>query len=272
VGVLPGWVAGVALTGLLSIISAWGFLLARCRGVGRPFGPTSKWWAVAVVLITGAAASVLGVAGAAAGHHVRAFYIGLAVPSALWFDKAAKQRGSREGSGNSWLPEALVVWLTFFIQRMTDRIGDDLETWCDERLSAVSGDPRILRQAAVYYHRHIVVRFLRNDVHRKDFDVALEAILHKLDVINLISLDTTAERLNVALRRHISTRSLAARYAPSDLVSRLQDSAENDLRFMLADAYRRGCDKLVIYGLVGPGSSRAFSGGRAHRRRPGRGL
>jgi hypothetical protein len=267
---MPGWVTGVVLTGLLSIISAWGFLLARCRGDGRAFGPTSKWWAVAVVLTTGAAASVLGVAGAAAGHHVRAFYIGLAVPSALWLDKAAKQRSSREGGSNTLLPEALVVWLTFFVQRMDDRMGDDLQAWCDDRVRVASGNPLLLLEAARYYHGCIVVRFRRNDACRKDFDVAMESIRHKVEVIRLIDRGATEDRVNTELRKNPSTRPLAGRYELGYLESRLQDSAENDLAFMLAEAYRRGCDKLVIYGLVGSDPPQA--GGRGRQQKPGRDL
>jgi hypothetical protein len=265
---MPGWVVSLASTALISAVSACGFLLARCRGTGRPFGPTSKWWAVAVVVITGAAATGLGVAGAAAGHHVRAAYIGLVVPSALWLDKAAKQH-SREG--DRWLPEALVGWLAFFINRMNDRMGDDLQTWCDERLRRASANRRLLREATVYYHSHIVGRFQRDDRRRQVVDRAKESILQKIEVLKLINPDTTPQQLDVALRRHPSTRSWAGRYTHRDLASRLQDSAENDLRFMLADAYRWGCDKLPIYGLVASGSLRSGARGWTPGRRAGEG-
>src|ERR1700726_1009941 len=114
---MPGWVASVALTALLSMVSSWAFLVVRCRGLGRPFGPTSKWWAFAVVIVTGAVATGLGVAVAAAGHHLRAAYVGLLVPSGLWLGRAAEQHSRRHGR---WWPEAevLVGWLTFFVRQM----------------------------------------------------------------------------------------------------------------------------------------------------------
>jgi hypothetical protein len=139
-------------------------------------------------------------------------------------------------------------------------MADDREAWCDERLEVASGNPRMLREATVYYYRHIVGRFLRADGRRRHFETMQETILHKLDVLKLTSIETTTARLNAVLRSHPSTISWVGRHTPWDLASRLQDSAENDLRCMLADAYRLGCDKLVIYGLVGSGP--AGSGGR----------
>jgi hypothetical protein len=245
---MPGWVMSVAWTALLSTVSACGFLLARCRGMGRPFGPTSKWCAFAVVVITSAIATGAGVAAAAAGHHLRAAYIGLAVPSGLWLGRTADKRARPE---LSWLPVALTGWFTFFVRRMDDRMGDDLETWCDARLRGASGSPRLLREATIYYHGRIAGRLPRDD-RRRALDRAKDSVLHKIEVVRLISLDTTQERIDTALRAHPSTRPLVGRYTRKDLETRLLDSAENELRTMLAGAYRWGCSKLLIYGLLGP--------------------
>ncbi len=255
---MPGWVASVALTALLSMVSSWAFLVVRCRGLGRPFGPTSKWWAFAVVIITGAIATGLGVAVAAAGHHLRAAYIGLIVPSGLWLGKVAEQRHSR--LRGRWRPEAekLAGWLTFFVRRMDDRIGDDLEVWCDERLRAACGSPAVLGQATIYYHERIVARWPKGDRRRQALDRAKDSILHKVGVVQGINLGTT--QLEARLKAHPSTRALVGKYTRKELEGRLLDSAENELRVMLADEYRRGRGKLLIYGLLAPGTLRSRAG------------
>lgn len=246
---MPGWVASVALTALLSMASACVFLLARCRGVGRAFGPTSKWWAFAVIVITCVVATGLGVALETAGHHLRAAYIGLAVPSGLWLGKVAKQRERR---GRRWLPEAEVLasWLTFIVRRMDDRMGDDLDVWCEARVRGACSSPRILRDATVYYHDRIVRRWPKDDRRRQALDREKDSILHKVEVVRLINLDTTQQRIDTALRAHPATSPLVGRYAREDLANRLLDSGENELRVMLSDAYRQGRSDLLIYGLV----------------------
>jgi hypothetical protein len=248
---MPGWVPSVAWTAFLSLISAFAFLVARCRGTGRPFGPTSKWWAMTVVVITGAVATSVGLAVAAAGHHLRAAYVGLIVPSGLWLGKAAKQRDRWHAS---WLPEALTGWLTFFVRRLDDRMGEDLEAWCEARLRGARGNARLLGEATAYYHGRIVSRWPKKDRRRQALDRERDSILHKVEVARLINLDTTRERLDTALRAHPSTRVLVNRYERKDLESWLLASAENELRIVLADAYRRGGGNLLIYGLLGPSS------------------
>jgi hypothetical protein len=252
---MPGWVASVAWTALLSVVSSWAFLVVRCRGLGRPFGPTSKWWAFAVVIITSAVATGLGVAVAAAGHHLRAAYIGLIVPSGLWLGRLAEQQQSRRRG--RWRPEVLAGRLTFFVRRMDDRIGDDLEAWCDARLRAACGSPEVLGEATTYYHGRIVARWAKGDRRRQALDRARDSILHKAGVVQLINFDTEEWRLEKALRAHPSTSPLLGKYTRKELGGRLLDSAENELRVMLADEYRRGRGKLLIYGLLAPGTIRS---------------
>src|SRR5712692_7635092 len=115
-------------------------------------------------------------------HHRRPAYIGLIVPSGLWLGKVAEQRHSR--LRGRWRPEAekLAGWLTFFVRRMDDRIGDDLEVWCDERLRAACGSPAVLGQATIYYHERIVARWPKGDRRRQALDRAKDSILHKVGV------------------------------------------------------------------------------------------
>lgn len=142
---MPSWVVGVAVTLALSLISAYGFLLLRCRGSGHPFGPHSRPWAITVVLITAAISTLLGVAAVAVGHHVRAAYIALLVPSVLWLGKASAQRRRRSGR---LVPRQLAGHVMLPLRRLDDGMGDDLQDWCDARSRAVSGRPQQVADAA----------------------------------------------------------------------------------------------------------------------------
>jgi len=53
----------------LACVSATVFLLLRCEGKGRPFGPRSRGWAVLVIGLTGALSAGLAEAVALLGHH-----------------------------------------------------------------------------------------------------------------------------------------------------------------------------------------------------------
>src|SRR5229473_7589197 len=115
------WFAEVAGAFALSTVSAYGFLLLRCRGVGPPFGPRARWWAVTIIVITAIISTGLGLALAAVSHLIEAVYISLVVPSILLLSK---------------LPA-----------RLYDRMGDDMQDWCDTRLKAVEANPQWIADA-----------------------------------------------------------------------------------------------------------------------------
>lgn len=254
---MPNWVIGVAVTIALSMVSAYVFLLLRCRGAGYPFGPRSKIWAITVVVTTAAISTALGVAAVAASHHVRAAYVGLVVPSALWLGKASAQRSRRRGS---LLPKPLAGSLTLPLRRLDDRMGDDLQDWCDARSAAVSGNPRWVADAAQYYCNQVAGR-LKDDRAREELSCWRESIQHKIKIVRLIGLDETPERLHTALQSHAST-SNTRKYNlddPPRLARRLHSEAQHELHLILASVYRRGHHKLLIYPFRTPQSP--------HRRR-----
>ena len=242
---MPSWVVGVAVTLALSLISACGFLLLRCRGAGYPFGPHSRPWAITVVVITAAISTVLGVAVVAASHHVRAAYIGLLLPSVLWLGKASAQRRRRPGRQ---VPRQLAVYATLPLRRLDDGIGDDMQDWCDARSRAVSGRPQRVADAAQYYYNQLVGR-PKDDRAREQLYCWRESIRHKINVAQMIGHGEPAARVHAALQSHPSTSS-TGKYDTADLprlARRLQSEAENELHLLLAWAYRRGYHKLLIY-------------------------
>ena len=88
---MPSEVIGVAGTFVLSLIVAYGFLRLRCRGIGPPFGPRARYWALFIVVGTAVTSSAVGLLLVVAGKHVPA-YVAIIVPSGLWLSKLPPQR------------------------------------------------------------------------------------------------------------------------------------------------------------------------------------
>lgn len=241
---MPGWVAGAAGTFAISAVSAYLFLRLRCRGTGYPLGPRARRWAAAVILITAVVSTGLGVAAVAVSHHLRAAYVGVVVPSGLWLGKASRLRLKR----GSLLPESVIACFTFPVRRLDDRMGDDLQDWCDIRSSAVQANPELTSDAAEHYYLQ-VANLLKDDKDRTELDYWRASIRHKTRTARLAGLDTTPARLRTALASHPSTRD-SRQYAaddPQTLARRLTCDADSELNLLLAHSYRLGYRKLVIY-------------------------
>jgi hypothetical protein len=256
---MPGWFAGAAGTFALSMVSAYAFLRLRCRGTGAPFGPRAKWWAMTVIALTAIVSTGVSAAAVAVSDHARAVFLGLVIPSALWLGQVPGDAGRRRAS--AWL-RRLAAWVTLPLRQLYDRMGDDLQDWCDARLSAASGTPQRVAEAAKYYHQQVASR-LRNARAREQLGRWRESIEHKAGIIRLIRLDTTPARLHAALQWHPSTRGFG-KYAAGDLpqlAARLENEVRSELHLFLAYVYRLGFRNLLIYPLRPPAPAR-------QRRRP----
>ncbi len=244
-GHMPGWVTGVVGTIVVSTVSAYLFLWLRCRRAGDPFGPRARWWGIAIVVITAAVSTGLAVAAVTAGGHVRAAYIGLILPSGLWLGTVSAQRRRERGSRRAG---QLIGYLTLPLRCHEDRIGDDMQDWCDARLRAASKTPQWVSDAAQYYYNQVDGR-LKHVRARAELSAWRESIEHKIRIVRLIGLDTTPARLEAALHSHPATRGMN-KYAPDDLprlARRLESEAQNELHLILASLYRLGYRKLLIY-------------------------
>jgi len=240
---MPNWVAGAGGTFALSLILAYGFLRLRCRGVGPPFGSRARFWACFIVVATAIVSTGVGLLIVAASHHIHAAYVGIIVPSGLWFSKLPPQ-GDRLSSGSTF--SAVVLTLPF--SRMYDRMGDDMQDWCDTRLSAASAKPQWIADAVTYYYDQ-VRGGLKDGQARADLGRWQESITHKIGIVRLISLDTSPARLRAALHMHPSTQHIR-KYTDDDLprlASRLESDALSELHLFLAYVYRLGHHKLLIY-------------------------
>jgi hypothetical protein len=242
---MPSWVVGVVVTFVLSAISAFAFLELRFRRSGYVFGPRAKKWAITIIMTTAVVSTGSGIAIVAVSHHMRAAYVGLVLPSGLWLGKASAQQRKRRGSR---LLKPLAVGARFPLDRLYDRMGDDLEAWCNARLAAVSKMPQWVSDAAKYYYDQVASR-VKDKRAREELDQWRESIEHKISVVRLINLETTSARLDSVLQSHPSTQGMR-KYAIGGLprlASRLEVEAQNELQLFLASVYRLGYHKLLIY-------------------------
>jgi hypothetical protein len=255
---MPSWVVGVVGTFAVSLILAYGFLRLRCRGIGPPFGPRARYWAFFIVVATAIVSTCVGLLIVAASHHVHAAYIGVIVPSGLWLSKLPPQRD------RDLLPRTLPALMTLPFSRLYDRMGDDMQDWCDTRLRAASARPQWISDAVKYYYDQVAGR-LRDSQARADLDRWRDSITHKISIERLINMDTTSARLRASLQMHPSTEHMRT-YNDDDLprlARRLETEALNELHLFLAYVYRLGYHKMLIYPFR-PSAQRAH----AHRVEP----
>jgi hypothetical protein len=239
---MADWVVGAVGTFAVSLILGYGCLRLRCRGVGPPFGPHARYWAFFILVGTAIVAAGVGLLIVAASNHVHAAYVGVVVPGGLWFSKLPPQRD------RDLRPRTLPTVLTLPFSRLYDRMGDDMQDWCDIRLSAVSYEPKWVSDAVTYYYRQVAGR-LGDGKARADLDRWRDSITHKISIARLINLDTNPARLRAALQMHPSTQQIRS-YDDDDLqrlARRLEAEALNELGLFLAYVYRLGHHKLLIY-------------------------
>jgi hypothetical protein len=238
---MPNWVIGVAGTFVLSLIVAYGLLRLRCRGIGPPFGPRARYWALFIVIGTAAISGAVGLLLVVASKHVPA-YVAIIVPSGLWLGQLPPQRD------RDLRPRNLPGLLTLPFSRLYDRMGNDMDTWCGTRLRAVSPNPQWIADAAEYYSNQ--AEGLRGESPaRANLDRWRDSIKHKIAIVRLINLDAGQERLQAALNLHPSTHHLR-KYNDADLArlaDRLETEALNELRLFLAYIYRLGYHTMLIY-------------------------
>jgi hypothetical protein len=247
-------VLGAVGTFALSLILAYVLLRLRCRSIGPAFGPRARYWAFFVVVATAIVSTGVGLVIVAASHQHPAALVGVVVPGGLWFRKFPPQRDQ------DMLPRTASGLLTLPFSQLYDRMGDDMQNWCDIRLRAASPKPEWISDAVVYYHNQVAAG-LRDAQALADLDRWRNSITHKINIERMINLDTTQTRLRAALQTHPSTQHLAdiGGYTEEDLArlgSRLETEALNELHLYLAYVYRLGYHKMLIYPFRPPPAQR----------------
>jgi hypothetical protein len=235
-------VLGAIGTFVLSLVLAYGFLRLRCRTIGPPFGPRARYWALFITVATALVSTGVGLIIVAASHHDHAAYVGIVVPGGLWFRRLPPQRD------RDLLPRTLASLLTLPFSHLYDRMGDDMQDWCDIRVRAAAPKPQWISDAVIYYHMQVAGR-LRDDQARANLDGWRNSITHKISIERMIKVDAAPARLRAAFQLHSSTQHIRG-YTDEDLprlANRLEAEALNELHLFLAYAYRLGYQKLLIY-------------------------
>ena len=236
---MPGLVLGGVGTFVVSLILAYMFLRMRCRGIGPPFGRRARYWALFIVVSTAALAAVVGVLILSASR-VSAF-VGVVVPGGLWFTKVPPQR-DRDMQPRTWSG-----LLTLPFSRLYDRMGEDMQDWCDIRIAQASPNPRWIAEAAQYYWNQM--GRVTDPRARDNLDSWRASIVHKIGIAQLIDLDASPARLRAAMALHPSTQQIRT-LSEDDLLRlarRLESDALNELNLFLAYAYRLGYHNMLIY-------------------------
>lgn len=235
-------VVGAVGTFALSLILAYVFLKLRCRRIGSPFGPRARYWAVFIVTSTAVVSTGVGLVIVAASHAGHTAFVGVVVPGGLWFRKFPPERD------RDLLPRTMGSVLTLPFSHLYDRMGDDMQDWCDIRLRAASAKPQWISDAVIYYHNLVAAR-VRDPRALADLERWRNSIIHKIKIVRMIDLDTTPARLWATIQMDQSTQHLRefAHEDPERLALRLETEALNELHLYLAYAYRLGNQKLLIY-------------------------
>jgi len=238
---MPGLVLGVVGTFALSLILACVFLRRHCRGIGPPFGPRARYWATFIVVGTAAVSTAVGMLIVAASSHSGAAYVGIIVPVGLRLSKLPPQRD------RDMEPRTMAHVLTLPFSRLYDRMGDDMQDWCDTRIEAAKPRPQWIADAAQYYWNQM--GRVTDPRARAQLDRWRDSIAHKISMVRLIDLDARPDRLRASLQMHSST-AYGRKYSDDDhdrLARRLETDALTELHLFLAYAYRLGYHKMLVY-------------------------
>ena len=166
-------------------------------------------------------------------------YVGILVPGGLWLSKLPPQRD------RDMLPRAWPAVLTLPFSRLYDRMGDDMQDWCDTRIEAARPKPQWIADAAQYYWNQL--GRVTDQRARADLDRWLDSITHKIAMVNLIDLDPGPARLRAPCNctpRHSTAASTARRPGRRPAAG---GEALNELHLFLAYAYRLGYYTMLIY-------------------------
>lgn len=244
---MPGEALGLGITFALACASAAFFLFLRCEGKGRPFGPSSRWWALAVVGTTGALSTAVAFAGVTLLSHLpHAFFgVGVAAPSWLWLGQIRNSGEARRNLAR----DASTLWLARMLARMHEGMADDRDTWCERHVDPVwSADE--LHMAARVYHEYLRERLSLEEKRRAKIHALLSGIETRLGIVQIIENGVARQKVEVALDESRATREPRYRRYLDDLgrlAYILRHDAERDLMRLIGAGYAAGYRKLPCY-------------------------
>lgn len=228
---------GLGITFGLAWVSAGVFLALRCHREGRPFGPSSRWWALAAMALTSAYSTIAAFASVALTRVVPPFALGIVVPSGLWLGNIERPRPEdRRGR----LPEVPTLGLALLLDRLHQAMADDRLTWCETRIDEMWRVDQLLA-AARYYHAAVKERLPAAERRRVRIDARLKAIEDRLEVVRIIQNGAPASKVHTAMRAARVTREKRYERYRTHLMrlsAVLRHDAEQDLIRLLEVAYK----------------------------------
>ena len=235
---MPEFLVGAA-TFVVSLFLAYRFLRIRCRGIGRPFGPRARPWASLIVVGTAALSTGVGLLIVDATGHVYTAFLGVIVAAGLWFPRMPPEQ---------LVPRTLPDKLTLPFRGLYDRMGEDMQAWCDVRIEAAEPVPQYIADAATYYHNQVRGR-VKDGQARVQLADWQESITRKIGIARWVRPGTSPAQLREHLHQHLSPTEARkySKYDPLVLADRLASDALSELNMFLVLVYQLGYHKLLIY-------------------------
>ncbi|MFC4590407.1 hypothetical protein [Sphaerisporangium corydalis] len=236
--------AGLGLTFLLALVSATVFLVLRCQRLGRPFGPSSRWLALLVIVLTAVATTAVALLVTGVSDKLHAL-VGVVAPSGLWLGYMRQRQDGRR----SLAQEILTFWLASLLERLHQTMAEDREIWCEGRIDD-SWTVHELSMAAEHYHERIRQRMSVEERRKERVQARLQAIERRLDVATLIEDSVGRSKVIAALGGSAVTNKVRYQRYLNDfgrLHGVLVHDAERELSRLLDSAYRCGLRSLPRY-------------------------
>jgi len=218
----------------------------RCDGKGRPFGPSSRPWAILVIALT----SILSVSGAVVlallGSRIPVALLGLGVaaPGSLCLGKIREGIPERRNAYGA----ALTLWLGWLLVRMSEGMAEDKQKWCERHVDD-GWPPDELIMAARAYHHYLNERLSSEDRKRYRIHAHLKEVENRLDVVLRIEAHAPRTRIAAALKTSLGRDTRYLRYL-DDLTllgSRLEHDARRALERLVAVAYLANLHRFERY-------------------------
>jgi hypothetical protein len=244
---VPSGTLSLGVTFVLACASATFFLFLRCHRTGRPFGPHSRAWALAVIGVTGLLSTAVAFVGVLVLSSLpfASTGLGLVAPSGLWLSEIRSKRDDRRGLGY----DLSTLWLTRLLARLQEGMAEDRIAWCEERVDQ-DWDTDELGMAARFYQEYLRERMSPDERRRSRIYAQLSAIENRLTVVQLI--DNSAGKTKIAAALAGSRATKDARYSGhlSDLSKMgdiLRHDAERELMRLLGSAYSAGYYRMPVF-------------------------
>lgn len=243
---------GLILTFVLACGSAALFLAARCKGRGHAFGQRSRWWALAVIGLTGAFSTggALGVAALARSVPGVVIGLGIAAPSGLCLERIRGSLGERDNV----LRTVATLGIDRLLIRLDDGMAEDKAQWCRGYIDP-EWDANDLLLATISYRDHLSDRLA--DAERKDYRITatVQEIEARLRIVRIIDFppddlrDPRDEVLAALSSPGFRRRAQYEQYLDDLklLAERLKHDARREMERLLTVAYCHGYQRLAPY-------------------------